>query len=107
MIKQFLFSLLIFQSMLTSVPNASAAQWIKKADITQSAIGRGAAQAFALNNKMYVLGGYVGFWQDIRLILLMYDPANDTWTSKTPPAEANRFAGIAFSIGSKAYVGFG
>ena len=107
MIKQFLFSLLIFQSMLTSVPNASAAQWIKKADITQSAIGRGAAQSFVLNNKMYVLGGYVGFSAGYTPDMMMYDPANDTWTSKTPPAEANRSAGIAFSIGNKAYVGLG
>lgn len=85
----------------------SSAQWIKKADMNQTASGRGAAQSFALNNAIYVQGGYVGFTAGYTADMLMYDPVANSWTSKASPTEANRSSGVGFSIGSKGYVGLG
>lgn len=98
--------LIVWMSVLL-MSQSSSAQWIKKADMNQTASGRGAAQSFALNNAVYVQGGYVGFTAGYTADMLMYDPVANSWTSKASPTEANRSAGVGFSIGAKGYVGLG
>lgn len=84
-----------------------AQTWVEKASIQQGASGRGAAQSFVLNNKLYVAGGYVGFTAGYTIDMQMFDPVANTWVSKTPPVEANRSSGISFVINGKAYMGLG
>lgn len=89
------------------------AQWVKKNDINGFNPGRWGSMSFALNNKIYVAGGYQGssgistqWWGND---LLQYDPATGGWSSKKdlPGGVANRTAGIAFVINGKAYLGLG
>ena len=106
--KQILKTIVLLLVIFIITSNISKAQnWIAKANIAQSATGRGAAQTFVLNNKLYVAGGYIGFSSGYTNDMQMYDPASNTWTGKASPSEPNRSSGIAFVINGKAYMGLG
>ncbi len=92
---------------ILSMQTLFAQTWVAKANIQQSASGRGATQSFVLNNKLYVAGGYVGFTSGYTTDMQMFDPTANTWTTKTSPTEPNRSGGVAFVINGKAYVGLG
>ena len=86
-------------------PDVAQDQWTRVADFPGSA--RVFAFSFVLGDKGYFGGGkapdYAGpEYND----LWMYDPASDTWTlvSYIPLA---RHSAVAFSIGTKAYIGYG
>lgn len=66
------------------------------------------AVAFVLNNKAYV---GLGYNRDLTTRELKdfyeYDPNTDTWTKIADFASTARYNAVAFSIGSKGYVGTG
>lgn len=72
--------------------------------------GRWGATCFALNNKIYIGGGYVGNFQN-RNDLISYDPSASgaaQWKFLTGmPSNANRTGAVSFVINGKAYVGLG
>lgn len=81
-------------------------KWTRKADFGGDA--RGFGVAFGLNGKGYLGSGvqvqsyYKDFWE--------YNPTADKWTQKAdiPPSSGyGNASGMAFSIGSKGYVGLG
>ncbi|MCB9044566.1 MAG: T9SS type A sorting domain-containing protein [Chitinophagales bacterium] len=69
--------------------------------------GRWGAMTFAVDNKIFVSGGYVGNFQN-KNDLLSYDPVTDKWNFKNGlPGNFIRTEGVTFVINGKAYLGLG
>jgi len=81
--------------------------WTRKADFPTSpelGYGRWGAVAFSIADKAYVGQGY---YYEPHGDMWEYNPANDTWTEKTPLNSEGRGQGIGFSLGNHGYVGLG
>lgn len=92
----------------TAVGNNLKAQWVQKPDIFVFYPGFALGQAFVLDDKIYVGGG----WQTQKVNgneLYEYTPSNDQWQVKgsLPKNVATRSGGVSFTINNKAYVGLG
>lgn len=61
---------------------------------------------FTIGNKAYAGMGFAWF-TDVDTTLYEYDPQVDQWTSKSPIPIGKRSGTLAFSIGTKGYVGGG
>lgn len=94
------------KSSLNAVSHSNTAAWVRKADISN--IGRAEAVGFSIGHKGYIGTGRSSinnftylkdFWE--------YDPTFDTWTQKSDFGGSARGHAVAFSIGSKGYVGTG
>ncbi|MFA6261012.1 MAG: kelch repeat-containing protein [Bacteroidia bacterium] len=69
--------------------------------------GRWSPVCFAIQNKIYVGGGYIGNFIS-KKDLWEYDIETDSWNQKSDlPGSLNRTAAIAFSINEIGYVGLG
>lgn len=79
------------------------AQWNQVAGTSAA----GASQAFVVDDKMYISGGYVGFTAGYVTETRVFDPSSSFWAKATSPAESNRSGGIGFNINGKGYVGLG
>lgn len=75
-------------------------KWTQKADLIDS--GRADAAWFALNNKLYVVGGHISS-MDASARTFEYDPATNKWTKKKdcPVTIANA---TGFAVNGKGYV---
>lgn len=94
---------------LTKHSVAQTVRWTEKAVkpfTTGSGISR--AMSFAIGNKIYVGGGYVGPFTNTKEFY-EYDIATDKWAKKAdlPGGFKNRSGGIGFAIGTKGYIGLG
>lgn len=94
-------TVLSFICLLTSL--AAQAQWTEKIGLAR----RGAAQSFALDGKLYVSGGYVGFTSGYEANTKAYDPSTNDWTNAKSPSTANRSGGVGFTINGKGYIALG
>lgn len=80
-------------------------QWTRLADFPGTPSGAETAlsiggKGYILNNIWYGEGYITEFWE--------YDPASDRWTKKSNlPVAGFRISPVAFSIGSKGYIGLG
>jgi N-acetylneuraminic acid mutarotase len=99
---------LLYSFILANTVFATADTWTQKADF--GGVVREGAVGFSIGDKGYIAGGdninlgqvYKDLWE--------YDPGTDTWTQKSD-ISGDDLAGldlaVAFSIGSKGYVGTG
>ena len=69
-------------------------------------VGRSAASAFAINGKVYVVGGKASGGANLK-DLWEYDPANNTWAQKADFPGGLRYDGIALALNGKGYYGTG
>jgi N-acetylneuraminic acid mutarotase len=87
--------------------NPDADSWTRKSPYPgagQYVYGR---VAFAINNLGYVGLGRELYSETAYNDLWIYDPASDSWTKSIPMPGIGRFNSISFTLGSKAYLGFG
>jgi len=85
-------------------PNTN--QWTQKADYLGDPINNGFG--FAINGKGYIGSGNANSCGGIKSDFYEYDPTNNTWSQKANiPALGGVYKGVAFTIGSKGYVGTG
>lgn len=101
-------SLLTFGLLVFSAYQSPAQTWVQRSDMPNTpTTGRWNPYGFAINDKIYMGGGYVGNGQSTK-DLWEYDMATDSWTQKADvPGSVNRTAAISFSINGKGYVGLG
>lgn len=99
-------SVLLFLSVI--IPSSVHAKWKALADISTPGQGRWGAMSVAINNKVYVGGGYLGNNQNVN-DWQEYNPATDKWTVKNsmPGTASNRSGGVTFTINGKGYLGLG
>ncbi|MBZ0098332.1 MAG: hypothetical protein K8F30_04570, partial [Taibaiella sp.] len=93
---------------LLCMATAGYAKWTQRPGISTFGPGRWGAMSFAIGDKVFVGGGYVGNfsnandWQS-------YEPATKQWKflNNMPGSNFNRTEGVAFSINGKGYLGLG
>lgn len=105
---QLLKTALITGLTLLTMHTEGYSKWEKLVDISTFGNGRWGSMAFAVDNKIFVGGGYVGNFQNVN-DLQSYEPSTKTWKflNGLPGTSANRTAGVTFVANGKGYLGLG
>lgn len=83
-----------------------ADRWNRKSNLPT--LGRWAGMVMVNNNKAYITGGLkVDLPDHLFKDVWEYDPVTDKWTAKKDFPGTPRSGGIAISVSSKSYLGFG
>jgi N-acetylneuraminic acid mutarotase len=100
-IKKVIYMRLIYFFILFMLPIAVEAEeglWLIK---NPSTFERSEVAVASLNEKIYVIGGFMGFW--VTDLVEEYDPSTDTWRKRAPLPQPLHHAAAA-AVGGKIYV---